>query len=287
MLIDGKRILRVFPKRMASIPDDDYAIVGDPGLFRPQADEVHVSCTFTWHRDEADRLANAWATYYPIVKRGGPAYDDPGGEFTPGLYLRLGYVQTSRGCPNKCSYCAVPKREGPLRTLQIKDGYRIEDNNLLACPREHIEAVFAMLERQPQRAILSGGLDARLLEPWMAEAMKRINVQTVYLAYDTPGQQKHVERSIKMLRDAGLKVGTIRCYVLCGHEGDTVEAAEERCVWLSRQGCVPFAMYWRPYDCRVWEMPPEPWKTFVPNWIWAKCIWARLKEKYGLESKHL
>ena len=82
-------ILRVFPRRTNATPDDDLAFVGDPPLpaFRPEADEVHVSCTFTWDRHEAERLQHAWTLYYPNVKLGGPAYDDPGGEFVLGRYV--------------------------------------------------------------------------------------------------------------------------------------------------------------------------------------------------------
>ena len=50
------RIVRVFPRRTSATPTDDLAFVGDPPLFLPEADEVHVSCTFTWDRAEARRL---------------------------------------------------------------------------------------------------------------------------------------------------------------------------------------------------------------------------------------
>lgn len=74
------KILRVFPQRTSHTPDDDLAFIGDPPLFRPEVDEVHVSCTFLYDKPEAERLADAWSKYYPEVKLGGPAYDDPGGE---------------------------------------------------------------------------------------------------------------------------------------------------------------------------------------------------------------
>ena len=56
-------IARVFPRRTSATPDDELAFVGDPPLFLPAADEAHVSCTLTWDRPEAERLARAWATH--------------------------------------------------------------------------------------------------------------------------------------------------------------------------------------------------------------------------------
>ena len=290
MLVNGKRILRVFPRKKAHVPNDGDAFIGDPPLFRPdpsQVDEVHVSCAFSWDIDESERLRQAWARYYPVVKVGGPAYDDPGGDFEPGVYVKQGYVLTSRGCPFNCEFCAVPRREGKIRTLPIRDGHKLEDSNILACPRSHIEAVFEMLARQKKRPIFSGGIGARLLKPWHCEAFKRIKTQTLYLAYDTPKSREPVQRAIAMLREADIKVGVIRCFVLCGYEGDTPEAAEERMVWLFRQGCVPLAMYWRPYDLKTWATPPGQWADIVQNWIWDRCIYARMQREHGLKTADL
>ena len=67
-------IIRVFPRRTSYTPTDNMAFVGDPPLFRPDADEVHVSVTFTWDKSEGERLADAWSQYYQNVKLGGVAY---------------------------------------------------------------------------------------------------------------------------------------------------------------------------------------------------------------------
>jgi hypothetical protein len=79
---------------------------------------------------------------------GGVAYGDPGAEFIPGRYIKLGYGFTSRGCPRRCWFCSVWKRDPVPRLLPIVDCWNILDDNLLACPRPHVEAVFAMLRRQ-------------------------------------------------------------------------------------------------------------------------------------------
>jgi len=74
-------------------------------------------------------------------------------------------------------FCFVPTREGPLRLLAIKPGWDILDNNLLACPRRHVEAVVDMLEGQPKAARFTGGIDARLCRPWFAKRLSRMRMK--------------------------------------------------------------------------------------------------------------
>ena len=124
-------ILRVFPRKTNATPQDDYVAIGPPGLFVPEdISEIHISVAFTWDLEQAHILAEQWQRY-GTVKIGGPAFNLPGDEFIPGRYLKEGYVITSRGCPNHCWFCAVPKREcNGLHELQIKDGYNILDDNV-------------------------------------------------------------------------------------------------------------------------------------------------------------
>lgn len=54
-------LVRVFPRRTSHTPTDSMAFVGDPPLMRPLANEVHVSCTFSWDVQRAKELQQAWA----------------------------------------------------------------------------------------------------------------------------------------------------------------------------------------------------------------------------------
>ena len=50
------RIIRVFCRQTSYTPTDDMAFVGPPpGLFIPEHDEIHISCTFTWDRTPGDK----------------------------------------------------------------------------------------------------------------------------------------------------------------------------------------------------------------------------------------
>ena len=55
------KIIRVFPRRTSMTPDDaDVRINTTPDLF-DEADEVHISCLFSWDKQRAEQLADAWA----------------------------------------------------------------------------------------------------------------------------------------------------------------------------------------------------------------------------------
>ena len=149
------RIIRVFPSKTSATPNDDLVrIHTTPSLF-DEADEVHISVTFTWDIPWAEWAAKQWSAVAP-VKVGGPAYNEPGGDFVPGMYMKPGYVITSRGCPNRCWFCTVPKREGyQLRELPVTDGWIVADDNLLDCipgeRREITEQIAETLQTNKQQ----------------------------------------------------------------------------------------------------------------------------------------
>ncbi len=237
-------MIRVFPRRTAQTPGDDLAFVGDPPMFRPSEDlPVRVSVTFTWDREEGIRLGNAWRAHYSDVLVGGPAFDDRGGEFVPGQFLKEGMVITSRGCPRHCAFCFVPRREGPLRELPIRDGWNVQDNNLLACSRDHIEAVFAMLARQRHYAKFGGGLDARLLKQWHIDGLRALGIDELWFACDSAGQLPALTRASDLLGD--FRTDQKRCFVLIGYGEDTLAAAERRLEAVYGLGFLPFAQVYR------------------------------------------
>jgi hypothetical protein len=258
------KIIRVFPRRTNATPDDENVRINvEPSLF-DEADEIHISVTFTYDIPRAEYLAKQWKPVAP-VKVGGPAFNEHGGDFVPGMYMKRGYVITSRGCPNRCWFCSVPKREGyQLRELPITDGWIITDDNLLACSPEHIAAVFEMLKRQPYRPQFVGGLEAKLLTADMATKLRELNPKSMFFAYDTPDDYEPLVQSGIYLRNAGFKKSNqqARCYVLVGYKNDTFEKAEKRLLQTWEAGFFPFAMLFRDFAGKY----DAEWKRFQREW---------------------
>ena len=56
------KIARVFPRRTAATPEDPYAFTGPPPCGElPDISEVHISVTFTYDMQKAERLADMWS----------------------------------------------------------------------------------------------------------------------------------------------------------------------------------------------------------------------------------
>jgi hypothetical protein len=273
------QVARVFPRRTAATPDDALAFIDAPPLLSlPEIDEVHISVAFTYDLPRAEWLAEQWTAVGVPVKMGGPAFNEPGGDFIPGMYLKRGYVITSRGCPNRCWFCAVPKREGyQLRELPITDGWNVLDDNLLACSDEHIKAVFAMLKRQERRPEFTGGLEAKILKPWHADLLREVRVRRMYFAYDTPDDYEPLVQAGKILQAAGHTVTShnMCCYVLIGYPSDTFERAEKRLTDTIKAGFVPYAMLYRNAEGNV----AMEWAKFQREWCRPAIVATKLKSE--------
>ena len=255
-------MIRVFPRKTNWTPTDSLAFVGDPFLWKLPEQPVRISVTFSWDITEGQRLLQAWSEQYEDVLIGGPAFNDPGESFTPGRFVKPGKVFTSRGCPNRCPWCLAPRREGDIRELPIVPGNDIADNNLLACSRDHIEAVFEMLKCQ-REIRFSGGLDARLLERWHVDSLLRLSIKFMWFACDTPGGVKNLERVSDLLAD--ISIEKKRCYVLIGHNGEDILQAEGRLEKVYRMGFLPLAMLFRGEEDVDYD---QDWKNL--RWKWSR-----------------
>lgn len=261
------KIARVFPRRTNASPDDELAFFDAPGMFPVDVDAVHVSVAFTYDVPRAERLARTWERIAPVTI-GGPAMGAPGGDFVPGMYLKSGYVITSRGCPNRCWFCSVPKREGDLRELPITEGNNVLDDNLLACSREHVAAVFEMLHRQKLgRVEFTGGLEAARLKDWHVHQFTLLKPKQLFFAYDTPDDWEPLVIAARKMQAADFTPQSkrVRAYVLIGFPGDAMGAADKRLRATLALGVLPMAMLYRD---ETGARDPE-WMRFQRPWARA------------------
>ena len=256
------------------------------------ADEVHISVTFKGDLKEAERLERAWRKRQAApVYVGGPATGEAGGDFVPGRYLKHGAVITSRGCPNRCPHCSVPKREGAgVRELPVTWGWNVLDDNLLACSRQHIEQVFSMLHAQKHQPSFTGGLEAARLKPWHVELLAKRPPESMFFAYDTPGDLEPLREAGKLLRRPGLGLSKdgkaianrARCYVLCGFfRGDTPEKAARRMVDTVEAGFWPMAMVYQPEDAGADYVVPDEWVKVQRHWTRLAAVKAECAKLRG------
>lgn len=274
------KLIRVFPRKTKATPDDAMAFFGPPPM-DIEADEVHVSVAFTWDKTHAEWLARQWRHIAPVTV-GGVAYGDRGEGFIPGRYIKHGYTFTSRGCPRKCTFCSVPLRDPIPRLLPITDGWNILDDNMLATPRKHVEAVFEMLRRQGRQIEFSGGLEAKSLKDYQVDLLAGLKPRpNMFWAYDPGDTFEIMQSAARRLLAAGFTQAShrMRCYVLIGYPAkhstdgcdDTLRKAETRLRQMIRIGFTPMAMLYRKEGAAT-----DDYDFYDdPQWRGFQRVWAR------------
>ena len=164
---------------------------------------------------------------------------------------------TTRGCINKCKFCAVPKIEGEFRELDTwKPAPIVCDNNLLACSKKHFERVIESL--MPFEYVdFNQGLQASLFDSWHAERLTKLKHVKVRFSFDYTHYEAGVRGAVDLCREYGLD--DISIYVLIGFK-DTKEDALYRLERVRSWGIYPAASRFQPLDATVKnEYVPEAW----------------------------
>lgn len=276
-MVTNRRIARVFTRQTNATPDDSLAYWGSPDLFvgEQNIDAIHVSVAFTWDIDRANQLRDEWEKIAP-ASIGGPAMGQPSQEFISGRYLKPGYTITSRGCPRSCWFCRVPKTEGSLRELPIVPGWKIQDDNLLACSRDHFEAVCDMLADQPCRTEFIGGLEAAILKDWHVDRMSQLKPRPIcFFAYDPGDDYDALAVAARKMLAAGWTTAShrLRCYVLIGWAHDAFGHASKRLEDMLALGFTPMAMLWK--HPKTGLPINDGWKKFQRHWARPAIIHAK------------
>jgi hypothetical protein len=283
------KLARVFPRRTKATPDDALVFFDAPDLLAPtlELDEVHVDCTFTADKPKAEALAELWHRVAP-TKLSGVAYEDPrlgkdahtpGLEFVAGRYIKPGYTFTSRGCPRRCWFCSVWQRRPQATPIpNFPHGWNVLDDNLLACPEDHVRSVFTMLAAQGRRVEFTGGLEALALQDYQVGLLGDLRPRpNCFFAYDPGDPFETLESAAARMLAAGFTQEShrLRCYVLIGYPKDTFTLAEKRLRDMIRIGFTPMAMLWQPETPSAEKHRPSPeWKRFQRQWVRPAIIHA-------------
>ena len=205
---------------------------------------LYISVPFTWLMGEAEKMAEL---HKGPVMIGGPGTMKPNQEcpgFDPILFHNPCATFTTRGCPNKCSFCAVPKLEGEFREItDFRPAPIVCDNNLLAASRKHLEKVVDRMKVFPM-VDFNQGLEARRFTPEIADLLGNLRCK-VRFAFDHVNYESQVKAAVDLCLERTTK--DIGIYVLFGFN-DTPEDAKYRLELVRSWGIRPNAMRYQPLD---------------------------------------
>jgi len=215
---------------------------------------LYLSIPFTWLLPKARDLAKQ---HHGKVFAGGPAVDLMPEQISdvadietpcpvPPLWMHNPLATfTTRGCVNKCKFCAVPKIEGDLRELKEWPVRPVVcDNNLLAASRLHFDRVIDRLKAMPF-VDFNQGLDARRFNRHHASRIAELKGVKVRFAFDHPKMESTVHDAIALARSEGLKHFAV--YVLIGFR-DTPDEARWKLDKCLEWGAEPNPMRYQPLN---------------------------------------
>ena len=217
---------------------------------------IYISIPFTWLLPKAKELALKNKNKKRTIV-GGPAVKlipeyltkvaTIGAETTisPLLIHNPFATFTTKGCPNKCKFCAVPKIEGEFKELkefEIKP--LVCDNNFLESSKKHFDFVIDRLKKL-EFVDFNQGLDARKFKKYHADRFTELKNLKLRFSLDHISLESKVYDAIYLAKSAGLK--DINIYVLIGYK-DTPEEAYYKLEKIREWGCLPYPMRYQPLD---------------------------------------
>ena len=125
------------------------------------------------------------------------------------------YGFLTRGCPNRCKWCVVPRKEGAVRPYMDVDEIAVDgrrklvlmDNNILAAGDYAVEQLEKII-RRGYRVDFNQAMDARLVDDRFAGLMAKVrwlDHNRIRFGCDTRGQVGECERAMRMIEDAGFR----------------------------------------------------------------------------------
>ena len=187
-------------------PMEHYDIVYMSKVFNFSSDDTYIY--------DADKIIKGGTGYDPLsqlpdeIDRLQPDYS-----IYPNIPKDTAYGFLTRGCPNKCRWCVVPKKEGAIRPYMDVDEIAIEgrrklvlmDNNILAAGDYCIQQLQKIIERG-YRVDFNQALDARLVTDEIAQLLAKVkwlDNNRIRFGCDTHGQIAECERAMNMINRYG------------------------------------------------------------------------------------
>ena len=248
-----------------------------------QYDIVYMSKIFSFTPDYGQ-----WITNAKHIRKGGTGYDlhsvlpeemefvVPDYSLYPSIDNKTAYGFLTRGCPNKCNWCVVPRKEGNIRPYMDVNDVAVDgrtnlvlmDNNVLACDYG-LEQIQKIIDRG-YRVDFNQALDARLVTDDIAKLLAKVRwIDVIRFGCDTPRQIEECEEAMKMIDSYRKNPAQYLMYTMIGNDFD--EALNRLSHWKTFKRVRIVAQPFRDVD--------NP-HQIVPQWQKDMARWAMRREIY-------
>lgn len=249
-------------------------------------DIIYRSKIFNFTKDD-DRQYNT-----DLEIRGGTGYDissqlpqeiddcQPDYSIYPTIPDNISYGFLTRGCPNNCKWCVVPRKEGAIKPYwdieRVSNGKKklvLMDNNILAAGNYAHEQIDKAIHLE-LRIDFNQALDARLVNEDFAKQLaqvKWLDHNCIRFGCDTHKQIEDCEKAIEMIVGYGFN-GNFFLYTMLND--DFEECYERLNYWWKTQqrhrkehlaDILPYAQPYRDPDDP--KRPIPQWQKDMAQWV--------------------
>jgi len=240
------------------------------------------------------------------VEFGGTGYDihkqlikdidvlQPDYSIYPSIDSKTAYGFLTRGCPNSCKWCVVPKKEGGIHPYMDVEEISIEgrsnlilmDNNILASDYGLIQ--MGKIAKLKLRVDFNQGLDARLVTDEIAKLLASIKwIKRIRFGCDTPSQIAECERATALIDKYGYRG---EYFFYCILLDDFKESFDRVNHWKKKGGrylphCQPYRDINNPFQIiPQWQKDLAGWAD--KKWIFRSCEFKDFEPRKGFRCNN-
>jgi len=248
-------------------------------------DVIYKSKIFSWTQDpdycyQSDLVIKG-GTGFDIHSKLSPEID----RMCPDYFLyntEHAYGFLTRGCPNKCSWCIVPEKEGDIKPyadiedfLDGKKSAVLLDNNVLAS--DHGIKQIKKIVKMKIKVDFNQGLDCRLVDDSIAKLLSEVKwMKYIRFACDSQSQKNPIEAAVKKIRQYTKR--EIFVYTLIKN----FDEAMDRIMFLKNLGLSPFA---QPFRDQKGTQPTWEQKN-LSRWVNMKVAFKSMSYEDFKNSKY-
>lgn len=270
-------------------------------------DIVYMSKIFSFTPDFDQCIINAMH-----IRKGGTGYDlhsklpaeieysNPDYSIYPSIDKNTAYGFLTRGCPNKCKWCVVPKKEGDVHPyMDVEDiatdgrtNLILMDNNILASDYglQQIEKIIHLNETRKKkiRVDFNQALDARLVTDEIAQMLAKLKwIKLIRFGCDTPKQIQECERACSLIDKHGYKGEYFFYCILL----DDFNESFTRVNHWKQKGDRRYNPYCQPYrdinnkhqNIPQWQKDLAGWAD--KKWIFKTCEFKDFEPRKGFKCE--
>lgn len=252
-------------------------------------DIVYMAKVFTFTDDYGQ-----WITNADHIEKGGTGYDwskqlprdidltQPDYSLYPQIDNKTAYGFLTRGCPNHCKWCIVPKKEGKITpymdieeiAFNGRNNIILMDNNILASDYGILQ--IEKIVKLGLRVDFNQGLDARLVTEDIAQLLAKAKwIKRIRFGCDTLKQVEECERAMQLIDSYGYKGEYFLYCILIDFNESYQRVNYWRNKWKGR--AYPHAQPFRHLDNKHHTIPQ--WQRDLARWVDRKEIYKTCEFK--------